>query len=448
VRTDAALRGRTAGAARRAALALCLSAIVVAGALAARGIEPFATWCYPLLWYPTLAALDLAAAPRAGGFFWLDRPRFAFGLFAWSVVGWCVFEALNFRVRNWYYVFVPDDPVVRWAGVAISYATVFPAIWLAERWLRGHGVAARWTCPRVRVTPGLRRGCAALGVAFLAAAAAWPSLFYPFIWGAVTLLLEPWNYARDPRRSLLGDLERGHPGRVVRLALGGLAVGFLWELYNVPAASRWIYTVPGFETFKLFEMPVPGFLGFAVFAWDVFVMVQWLVLHGVLSPPEREAPARPLRAGRVLPAAALGTAFAALVFLGMERWTIHSVTPRVAAYDLLPADARRGLVAAGFDRLQELWRTPAETLAARVPGAAAQDAAAWRAAARLALLRGIGTETAERLAEVGIRRVEELAAADPAELYERVRAAGGPDARLRPAVVREWVRAARRAVAR
>ena len=45
------------------------------------------------------------------------------------------------------------------------------------------------------------------------------------IWGALTLLLEPWNYSRDPKRSLLGDLSAGRPGRLLRFLVGGMAIG-------------------------------------------------------------------------------------------------------------------------------------------------------------------------------------------------------------------------------
>jgi predicted flap endonuclease-1-like 5' DNA nuclease len=390
-------------------------------------------------------ALDVVTAPRAGGLFWLDRPRFALGLFAWAVPGWCLFELLNFRVVNWYYVFVPHDRAEHWLGTAASFATVFAAMWLGARAMAALGLARDWRIRPWRVTPRLRRACAALGLLSLALALLWPRVFYPATWGSITLLLEPWNYGRDPRRSLLGDLERGEPGRLVQLAAGGLFIGLVWEAYNAVAGAKWIYTVPGFEEWKLFEMPLLGFFGFSVFALDAFVLLQSLVLLGVARPPERDTAAPPLAARRVALAALAAAVFVVAVLWGIERFTISSYAPRTADFDAIPADARRALAKAGYADVRTLAAATAAEVAPVVRAADAQAIGEWIAAARLATLRGIGTENAEALRRVGVRSVAELARADPARLFERLRSAGGMDTGLREPQVRVWVRAARRA---
>lgn len=435
----------TATVTRAAVLAACALVVAAATVAAARGAGFARTWYYLFAWYPTLVALDLAIAPRAGRLFWLDRPRFALGLFAWAVPGWCLFELLNFRVANWYYVFLPHDRAERWLGTATSFATVFAAMWLGARAMDALGLARGWRVRPWRVTPRLRRACAVLGLVSLALALAWPRVFYPATWGSVTLLLEPWNHARDPRRSLLGDLERGEPGRLVRLAAGGLFIGLIWEAYNAVAGAKWIYTVPGFEEWKLFEMPLLGFFGFSVFALDAFVLLQTLVLLGVARPPERDAAAPPLDRRRVGVAAVAAACFVAGVLWGIERFTISSYAPRTADFDAIPADARQALADAGYADLRTLAAAAAGAVAPVVPDADERAAREWIAAARLAALRGIGTENAEALRRAGVRSVAELAGADPARLLQRLRVAGGLDAPLREAQVRVWVRAARRA---
>lgn len=392
-------------------LAAAGAALAAAWVAATRGAAPAGTWFYPLVWYPTLVLLDAATTLRVGrgrrgSYYWLDRPWFALSLFAWSAVGWFLFELLNFRIENWYYVFVPRDRAERWIGIVLSFATVFPALFLAERALRALGLGERWRIRPLPVTSRGLRWCRALGLVFVALSMAWPRVFYPLVWGAVTLLLEPHNYRRDPARSLLGDLARGDAGRILRLIIGGLGIGFLWEAYNVPATAKWIYTVPGLEDWKLFEMPLPGFLGFPVFALDAFVLYQALVLRGVALPPERETRLRVARsAARTARAGILGGAFAVMTLVGMETFTITSYAPREEDLAALPPDA-----------------------------------------AGLAVLRGIGTENAAALRDAGVRSVTELAAADPDSLYAQlVRLRGRNPGRLRPAQVRVWVRAAQRA---
>lgn len=437
-------------------MAAGLVTLAVATALALRGIEPFATWYYVFAWYGTLVALDgaLATARPERGFHLLSRPRHLLSLLAWSVPFWLFFELLNFRVENWFYVFVPADPVARWVGITVSFATVLPALFLLESGLERAGVGrdARWR--PVEVDPELLRRLGAAGTAMLVLPLVWPRLFYPLIWGGVVLLLDPLVYRADSRRSLLGDLARGRPGRILRLLLAGLVAGLLWEAFNVVGRGSWIYTVPGLETLKLFEMPPLGFLGFPPLALEAFAFWQALVVLGLAVPREggsvpavrHVGPGRPVgpvgvrerrRRGTVAAAALAAAVFSAAVLAGTERWTIVSRTPLLAELPEVPA-AR--LEEIGHDPFSLAEADPAEL--ARRLGVPAGQAERWVEAARLATHRGIGSRNAARLISLGIRSPADLARADPAGLLESLRATEGP--RLNEARVRVWVRGARR----
>lgn len=405
----------------------------------AAGVEPFATWYYPFAWYATLLILDAAVALRGGRFFFLDRPAFALTLLAWSAPFWLLFELVNLRLANWYYVFVPPARAARWTGIALSFATVLPAILGSERLLGSFelGRGLRW--PAIRWTPGRLAAVQLVGAAMIVATLAWPRLLFPLVWGAVTLVADPFVYRRAPTRSLLGDLEQGRPGRIVRLLVGGLVIGLVWEVFNIGARGKWIYTVPGLEEWKLLEMPVPGFLGFPVFALDGFATWQSLVVTGLAVP--RRGAARSAPTGARVAAALLAAVFSVVVLLAMERGTISSTSPRLADLPGVPAGA---LAAAGHDPFSLADADP-EVLAREIgvePGRAAE----WIAGARLATLRGLGAENAARLRVAGIESVEELARADPCALVETLRTSS--DRRVVPARIRVWVRAARRAEAR
>jgi hypothetical protein len=292
---------------------------------AAAGREPFATWLYPLAWYPTLYLMDAAVASRGGRFFLLGRAAFLASALLWSIPFWLLFELFNLRLENWHYVFLPRDPVARWSGIALSFATVIPAVLTSERLLRALGVARGAHLPRLRVSPGLARSLQIAGVAMLLLPLIWPGLFFPLVWGGVVLVVDPWVWGRDPARSLLGDLERGEPGRIARLLAGGLAIGLLWETFNAVARAKWIYTVPGMEDLKLFEMPVLGFLGFPFFALEAFAVWQALVVAGLAVPAEGTSgsASRPV----VVAAALLAAAFSVATIAAMHRQTIASLAP-------------------------------------------------------------------------------------------------------------------------
>ena len=64
--------------------------------------------------------------------------------------------------------------------------------------------------------------------------------------------------------------------------LSGLLCGMLWEFWNYWSRAKWHYTVPIMERLKIFEMPVPGYLGFPAFALECFTMYS-LLLRLVVS---------------------------------------------------------------------------------------------------------------------------------------------------------------------
>lgn len=439
------------------ALALGLAGVAAATAMLLAHVGFAPTWFYLLVWYPTLLALDGAVAltarragsgeaaggERSAGFALLGRPAYTFSLLAWSTAFWLLFELLNFRLDNWYYVFLPADAAARWAGILLSFATVIPAVLVAEALLANLGIASRTHWRALRLGRRGLRVLRAVGLLMLLLAMVWPRWFFPLVWGFTTLLLEPFVREHAPERSLLADLENGRPGRLIRLLLAGIAVGLLWELYNSGARGRWIYTVPGFEHWKLFEMPVLGFLGFAPFAVDCYVAWQALVVAGLAAPrlPRRE-PGRgdDGRLGRVARLAFVATAvvLSALVIGGMERYTITSYEPDLAGIPGAPAGTLR---AAGYDVFTLAKARPADV--ARRADAPPDSAARWIEDARLATLRGIGTRQMDRLRVAGVTSVRALADAPADTLEARLASAGDT---VPASHVRVWVRAARAAM--
>ena len=214
-------------------------------------------------------------------------------------------------------------------------------------------------------------------------------------------------------------------------------MGFVWELLNIGARVKWIYTVPFFEQLKLFEMPVPGFLGFPPFAVECFVLWQALVVLGVAVP--RFGRPRPVSGLRRRASLAAAAGFCVLVCVGMDLRTVGSLQPRLS--DLgVPAIQ---LEQHGFDAFRLASSQPATI--ARLATVNEAEAAGWVARARLATVRGIGAEGVEALAGVGITSLEALAAANPAQLAAALERSTGRE--VLPARVRVWVRGARRLLA-
>lgn len=446
-------------------LALPLIALAAAWVLLLLDREPVPTWFYVFAWYPTLALFDELAARLQRGARVLAQPALVFSLFGWSVPIWLFFEAVNFRLANWYYVYLPRSPAERWAGIVLSFATVVPAVILAERLLSAAGFARHWR--RRPLALGLRdvRVLAWAGALGLAAVLLLPDRLYPLTWGVAFLLADPVVYRRRPEWSLLADIERGEWGRIARLMAAGLLIGGIWEGYNYVARGKWIYTLPLLEDVKWFEMPPLGFVGFSFFALEAWAMYHVLASLGValpaLGPTPRPAAApvaataveppspgsasgrrgaadfrepRPSGARQVVLAVAGAALFSIATLAGMERWTTSSTVPVV----VLPGPAAEWSA-------WRLARLAPERIAAAA-GIPLDSARKIREHVRLATLRGIGTAHASRLETAGIHTICQLAASDPGEIWHQLRKAH-PELGRRPteAEVRVWVRAARRA---
>jgi hypothetical protein len=260
---------------------LGLGLMLLSESLMLQRVEPFWSWHTPIAWTGYLLLADgLARRWRGDSWLWSAGREFLF-LAALSVPLWLVFEGFNLFIRNWYYVNLPDALVLRWLGYVWSFATIWPAIFLTGELV---GIA-RGTAPR---PPSRRPAAMTAGmwtsVVSGAAMLVWPILRpSPYlaapVWLGFIFLLDPIN-ARAGDESLLGDWRAGRTDRAGNLALAGLACGVVWEFWNYWARTKWIYAVPILPDLKVFEMPLPGYLGFPAFALECFVMYvlvrRWL----------------------------------------------------------------------------------------------------------------------------------------------------------------------------
>ena len=396
-------------------------------------VEPLPSWYYTLAWWSYVVFADDVNRRLGGVSLIRDRPRHLLYLACASVLWWTLFELVNLRLGNWYYVMSPASRAVRWVSGAVCFATVLPAIVetvaLVENlgWWRSVRVAPLLWTPRKRVA------VLAFGVASAVLPLAWPDVFYPLVWGALVFLVEPWN--RDhAKRSFLRDLEAGEAGPLVRTLLAGLVCGGLWELWNYWARTKWIYTVPGFEDVKLFEMPVLGFLGFPPFAVECLVVLRFLGALGDQMPRDDRVRSR-------IAAAVLGPLAVVAMFAAVDRVTVDSFYRTTAEMSSLPAGDRARLVIGGLTSPELLVRRlrTAEDRAywSRRTGIDAATLAAHHETARLVLHRGIGDARAAQLATLGIRRVEDLDGHDPAVVALRLRT-GDPRDRFLARRVRAW----------
>ncbi len=236
------------------------------------------------LWLGYALTVDALAAFRRGDSLFTRDPRCYVGLFLISAPAWWLFEALNLRTQNWFYVGREFFTDLEYGLLAtLSFSTVMPAVFGTAQWVATFPWFRRpRRGPVLRPTPSLMRGMFLTGWVMLALLLAWPRYFFPFLWLAVYFILEPLNVWRG-NRHLLEWTERGDWRPILTLWAGVLVTAFFWEMWNFFAYPKWVYRVPFVDFLHIFEMPVLGYGGYLPFALELFALyhfVRGLFGHG------------------------------------------------------------------------------------------------------------------------------------------------------------------------
>ncbi len=265
--------------------------VVIAGQLLLiAGVEPVAVYFTPIEWTGYILWADAAVFGLRGRSLLRTYPAEFACIGVFSIPLWLVFEAYNLRLENWIYIGLPRNEWARAIGYAWSFATIWPGIFEIAGLLRALGLAGGLAHPPETQSiamkpaePG-RFGAAAIasivfGATLLIVPVLLPSGIREYLFGAVWLgfifLLEPIN--RGMRgESLWNDLERGDRSRLFALLGAGMVCGIFWEFWNYWAHARWVYVFPIFQNWKVFAMPLPGYLGFPVFALECFAMLAFV----------------------------------------------------------------------------------------------------------------------------------------------------------------------------
>ena len=91
-------------------------------------VEPFWTWHTPIAWTGYILLVD-GIIYKLRGSSWLTTNRREFVFLAIvSIPLWVVFEGYNLLIKNWYYINLPENLIVRYFGYAWAFATISPGI--------------------------------------------------------------------------------------------------------------------------------------------------------------------------------------------------------------------------------------------------------------------------------------------------------------------------------
>ncbi len=228
-------------------------------------------WAFFPLWTGFMLFTDGLAVLAGRPSLILGRVWSFGALFLISVPLWWLFEWMNQRAEYWEYL--PHDAFPPFEHALWStwcFSTVVPAIFVTANGLAALPVFNRHL---IKVSAGRtatgRVIYVASGVLMLAALLLWPQYGMAFMWVSLFFILDPVNH-RLGRPSLMRGTARGDWRLVILMFASALLCGFFWEMWNIRAWPKWIYTFPYLDGWKIFEMPLVGYLGYLPFGLEVW----------------------------------------------------------------------------------------------------------------------------------------------------------------------------------
>ncbi|MBI2499614.1 hypothetical protein HYV88_05210 [Candidatus Woesearchaeota archaeon] len=245
-------------------------------------IQPFASWYFPIIWIGYILVLDAINKKISGKSLISDNKNNFFGILIISALFWWVFEFTNLSVHNWGYIGIMGDLRLRNLFGLLSFATVLPAFFETYELIRNIHLFDKLKLKKKHdITKRFLHTMMVIGIIFFILPLLFPKLAFPLVWLSFYFILDPINYLHK-QPSIIKHIKDRNLAIPLSLLLAGIIMGFFWEFWNFYALPKWTYNIPFVSFFKIFEMPLLGYLGYFPFAFELYVMyffVQSLFLR-------------------------------------------------------------------------------------------------------------------------------------------------------------------------
>lgn len=216
----------------------------------------FSLFTYSFLWWGLLLLIDNINLRRWGSSpisqnsksFWLV-------IVPLSIIYWLYFEFANFYFLQWSYIVPSENTGLFLASTAIAFATVIPAV-IEFTWLFIGSI------PNFAINRKYALTMIVFGILFLALPFfSQQFLLNQLMWIAPFLIFIPFIKGNQLFTNKI----------LFQIAIAGLITGIFWEGMNFWSATKWQYLIL-LNLPHLFEMPLPGYLGFIPFAFSTFAI--------------------------------------------------------------------------------------------------------------------------------------------------------------------------------
>jgi len=230
-----------------------------------------------MTWYGYIFIADSIVYLLKGKSYIINRPKKFIVLVILSVIFWLIFEFYNEFLPGWHYVGTPTKP-----GVCIScyfaISTILPAVFETVELIRGLRIFQKTKIQKIKIHKSLPYISIFIGLIFMIIPFFYHSPYlWALVWTGFIFLLDPINYFFH-EKSLISQLKSGNIKIILSIFLAGYICGFFWEFLNYRAYIGWRYDIPLVGGFKIFEMPVLGYIPYGFFAWELYAMYYFAKL--------------------------------------------------------------------------------------------------------------------------------------------------------------------------
>ena len=239
-------------------------------------IQPFANWYFPIVWFGYILVIDALVYKLRGNSLISNRfPQFL-GMLIISALFWWVFEFINIQIQNWSYTGMRDLIPFKNLFGTISFSTVLPALFETVELIRSiHIFDKKKLHKKHKITKRFLHTMIVLGIICFLLPIFLSKFTFPLVWLSFFFILDPINYLHK-QPSIISHLKDRNLIIPLSLLVAGIILGFLWEFWNYWAIPKWTYDIPFIGFFKIFEMPILGYLGYFPFSFELYTM-YWFV---------------------------------------------------------------------------------------------------------------------------------------------------------------------------
>ncbi len=241
-------------------------------------IEPFARWYFPIAWFGLIFIIDAIIYKLRNESLISSRFKHFLVMLILSAIIWWVYEFFNRFMGNWNYQGLTgfDTTIEKLIFGTISFATVLPAVVEVFELFKTLNLFKRAHLKhKHKITKRFLYVMTFIGVATLILPIILPKYFFSVIWLGFFFLMDPFNYLHK-QPSIIQHLRDRKLQIPILIMLAALVCGFFWEFWNYYAIPKWTYSIPYVGFFKIFEMPILGYLGYLPFGLSLYSLYYFV----------------------------------------------------------------------------------------------------------------------------------------------------------------------------